>query len=659
MKFKTPLLTAAILAAIPAAQANWVVFGDSLSDIGQTDWRRAATFEDPNGQPHKLYDQILQPTLKSSSAGGTNYAYSGGVILGEHSTSFKDQPNVAINNQVSNYLNKGASKNAQYILWAGGNDLAWLLGAVAQTNEKDRQTFVQQEIQKMAQEMAKQTARLAKTGGQLVIPTIPNITETPAFFETYGDAVEEKIKKAFSWGFKKQLETLSQKMLNKQNLSKEEFKKLRSETLETAAKEFYSSLSRFSLLRWAKTEKEFIKEVMTNYKQITAAGEFITPLLNDAVTKAVTAQSNNVVRINTTALLDDMLWHSQDYGIKQITLPVCKTDTWDTTKPACKPTDSDPLSYLFADSFHPGPIAHLAFANYIQAVLAIPQELMAIPFILNRNIQDNYGFLRQTDRFTDKTGITATLSQSRFKQGFNTHLNIATHITPNYVWQLQFNQNNSSHQQGQTHFSTDAKSVQTAFTYQQPNYYVGVAAGAEFGHVNTQRTSQIGSARRSASTNFDQQSLNAMLFTGYQWQLNPVNLELGGDILWNRMMVDSATSNGSPLMEMHFKQRTQTSLQTGLNAKVTLNVAQIKPYLQARLSKEWISQDAALTTIYNGAQFITNQDNGRPLYLSTALGVSYQAPSLPLTINASLAQDLKTKLLDKRTDFNLSLSYAF
>lgn len=67
-----------------ANSQTFVIFGDSLSDIGQKGWHLRATYKDKNGSLNKLYPQYLDPHIQSSSNGGTNYAYSAGVILKKH-----------------------------------------------------------------------------------------------------------------------------------------------------------------------------------------------------------------------------------------------------------------------------------------------------------------------------------------------------------------------------------------------------------------------------------------------------------------------------------------------------------------------------------------------------------------------------------------------
>lgn len=73
---KKTALTLAISALSTSVFAqNVVVFGDSLSDIGQTNWNHKASYY-KNGKANPLYNELLAEqlgqTIKASSEGGTN-----------------------------------------------------------------------------------------------------------------------------------------------------------------------------------------------------------------------------------------------------------------------------------------------------------------------------------------------------------------------------------------------------------------------------------------------------------------------------------------------------------------------------------------------------------------------------------------------------------
>lgn len=91
-----------------------VVFGDSLSDMGQTGWNKKASYLKADGSYHHLYDEYLAQAfgkkLIPSTQGGLNYAYSGGVIVGAHNTRTAEQPHLALEKQINEYLHAPVKK---------------------------------------------------------------------------------------------------------------------------------------------------------------------------------------------------------------------------------------------------------------------------------------------------------------------------------------------------------------------------------------------------------------------------------------------------------------------------------------------------------------------------------------------------------------------
>lgn len=112
------------------------VFGDSLSDVGNTQAATSSTFffvypgsyyyqgRFSNGPVYSelLSQQLGLGTLTRSSAGGDNFAYGGAKTSGTSGIS-----GAFINDlgeQVDDYtINRNGDPNALYIMWAGANDL--------------------------------------------------------------------------------------------------------------------------------------------------------------------------------------------------------------------------------------------------------------------------------------------------------------------------------------------------------------------------------------------------------------------------------------------------------------------------------------------------------------------------------------------------------
>ncbi len=66
----------------------------------------------------------LGSSLTASGSGGSNYAYSGGVVLGSNSALTAAQPNLALQQQIANYTAQGVRPESLQISTGGGNDMA-------------------------------------------------------------------------------------------------------------------------------------------------------------------------------------------------------------------------------------------------------------------------------------------------------------------------------------------------------------------------------------------------------------------------------------------------------------------------------------------------------------------------------------------------------
>jgi phospholipase/lecithinase/hemolysin len=115
--------------AVGVAPSQLIVFGDSLSDMGNV---RDATFgvvpgsayfsgrfsDGPVWAEHLANDLGVGP-LSASAVGGTNYAYGGAQTTGGPGVFVRD-----VDLQLSDYLASHAvDPNALYAVWAGANDL--------------------------------------------------------------------------------------------------------------------------------------------------------------------------------------------------------------------------------------------------------------------------------------------------------------------------------------------------------------------------------------------------------------------------------------------------------------------------------------------------------------------------------------------------------
>ena len=167
--------------AMAAPYDGLVVFGDSLSDIGNYFISTQGTPPPPyvegrftNG-PNYVDNLAASLGLKitPSLQGGTGFAYNGGRTSGN--------PPFDILSQVSSYTSTSAAPNPNtlYVIFAGANNVKDALEAAA-ANPGNVATIAATAIQQGVSDLHTALDRLAAFGAkQVVVPNVPNIGLSP------------------------------------------------------------------------------------------------------------------------------------------------------------------------------------------------------------------------------------------------------------------------------------------------------------------------------------------------------------------------------------------------------------------------------------------------------------------------------------------------
>ena len=180
-------LVAAVFATAAAAPAQpfdrLIVFGDSLSDVGNVQQKTAAIplvpatpgpfYFDGRFSNGPVYAEVVADglglgPLTRSTAGGTNYAHGGALATG--TSFFRSLVVDDVDDQVDDFLDD-ATPDADdlFIVYAGGNDVAMVIDEGGDAADA-------------AEELAAQVARLYDAGGRrFLTPNLPSLDLTPRF----------------------------------------------------------------------------------------------------------------------------------------------------------------------------------------------------------------------------------------------------------------------------------------------------------------------------------------------------------------------------------------------------------------------------------------------------------------------------------------------
>jgi phospholipase/lecithinase/hemolysin len=174
-------VTVSICSAAAGPFSNMVVFGDSLSDVGNLQAEYFINTPGPyywNGRFSNgpVYAETVMtglglPALNHSSAGGTDYAYGGAKTTG---TSFPQSLFVSdVDDQVSSYLSSFTpNASTLYVVLAGANDL--LQG---QTNMSVPVNSLQSSINSL----------ISKGARKFLVINLPPLGDTPRFNKSAAD----------------------------------------------------------------------------------------------------------------------------------------------------------------------------------------------------------------------------------------------------------------------------------------------------------------------------------------------------------------------------------------------------------------------------------------------------------------------------------------
>lgn len=172
---------AASVAFSGAASAQFnsiIVFGDSLSD-GGTYGSKFTT--NPGSVWVELLAARLGLTLKPWTQGGTNFAQGGQRVALSPGLTPAGAPDRPVSAQITQYLAATGGKvdpGALVTVWAGAND--FFVGFDALSSGQISPEQLQAAIQKAAQDLAAQVARLRAAGaGTILVLNLPDIGQTP------------------------------------------------------------------------------------------------------------------------------------------------------------------------------------------------------------------------------------------------------------------------------------------------------------------------------------------------------------------------------------------------------------------------------------------------------------------------------------------------
>lgn len=325
------------------------VFGDSLSDTGNNG---RFTYD---SNKHLLYDEVLAQrigaALVASDDGGNNYAAGGGVAVPALNPADNTQ------DQVQSYLgqvNGRADGDGLYIHWIGGNDLA-----AAALNP----TTAPGVAYNSAAAAAAQVHSLLNAGaGTVIVPTVPNIGSTPQLMELI---IEQALTPVQNAAVQAAYATLNS-LATPDNAS-------RTEAIHRA---LTAAAAQGSAI--PQVQQAIAAQLIAAYDSLSAQAAQLTDFYNQSEDHLLAQGGGNIVRIDVNKLFGEAIANPAQFGFTNTAGMACPPGVSSAVCRSTMPGFDSSQAYLFADHFHPSPQAHLLIADYIQAVLDGPAQVVAL-----------------------------------------------------------------------------------------------------------------------------------------------------------------------------------------------------------------------------------------------------------------------------------------
>lgn len=325
------------------------VFGDSLSDTGNNG---RFTYD---SNKHLLYDEVLAQrigaALVASDNGGDNYAAGGGVAVPALNPADNTQ------DQVQSYLNRvngRADGDGLYIHWIGGNDLA-----AAALNP----TTAPGVAYNSAAAAAAQVHSLLNAGaGTVIVPTVPNIGSTPQLMELIIQQALTPVQNAAVQAAYATLNSLA----TPDNDS-------RTQAIHQA---LTSAAAQGSAI--PQVQQAIAAQLIAAFDSLSAQAGQLTDFYNQNEDRLLAQGSGNIVRVDVNKLFSEAIANPAQFGFTNTAGMACPPGVSSAVCSSAMPGFDSSQSYLFADHFHPSPQAHQLIADYIQAVLDGPAQVVAL-----------------------------------------------------------------------------------------------------------------------------------------------------------------------------------------------------------------------------------------------------------------------------------------
>lgn len=551
------------------------VFGDSLSDTGNNG---RFTYD---SNKHPLYDEVLAQrigaALVASDDGGYNYAAGGGVAVPALNPADNTQ------DQVQSYLNRvngRADGEGLYIHWIGGNDLA-----AAALNPATAPGVAYNS----AAAAAAQVHSLLNAGaGMVIVPTVPNIGSTPQLMELIIQQALTPVQNAAVQAAYATLNSLA----TPDNAS-------RTQAIHQA---LTAAAAQGSTI--PQVQQAIAAQLIAAFDSLSAQAGQLTDFYNQNEDRLLAQGGGNIVRVDVNKLFSEAIANPAQFGFTNTAGMACPPGVSSAVCSSAMPGFDSSQSYLFADHFHPSPQAHLLIADYIQAVLDGPAQVVALNQATAAMARDSratldsrFQQLRSNDNNPQGAlGVFGGYAGQHYDYSSNLAAgdgNATTHnLTVGVDYQLTdawlvgaLISGSNDDQQPSSRYEYKARGLLfSAFTSLSVFEHGWVNADVHYATMNyddIRRSMQLGSLTRTETGSTDGKQWGARVTTGYDFPITSY-LTTGpmAQFAWDYSNVSGYSEDGNDSTAMRFNDQTYHSQIGALGWRLDTKFGLFNPYAE-------------------------------------------------------------------------------
>lgn len=371
----------------------------------------------------------------------------------------------------------------------------------------------------------------------------------------------------------------------------------------------------------------------------------LSSLYNSTLNAALNQLGFQVIRVNTTAMLNEILAAPSAYGFTNSTGVACTTPSALTCTTSTLVAPNADKNYVFADGIHPTPATHAIFAQGVESMIVGPQQIAALgeaPFAVeeaNFRALDGRMWSSFNAPLRGRGKLEAwaaydygNIDMSAGPDNGSGHQNTVAvggdmKVSDHLLVGLMFGYSDQRGEFGGAGggFKLKQPTMTLYAGYGEGPWYVGATVGAgslDYSDIN--RAIPLGAALRTETGQTRGSEYTGRLLGGYWFNWQDVLHGPWARVSYTHTTVKEYAENGSDSTALIFDAQNVKELLWSVGWQVTGNIGMLRPFARAAWEYDSLDKDRSVTasSVTLGGSYsipVAKPDNNYALF---NLGVS-------------------------------------